>query len=164
MMDLFSMPELLLAALILAVVLLEAFFASLGSRVTVSMGYASLFGTLAILAVALSSWPERLAAEAGRSFAVVFSSYCTVLILSFACLTILLSLSRRRGARTGPAAALRQPRTDLPVPAGAHHLRAVEPHRRGGRAPTDTDECRRQRVLPSRALPGLRGGRYHRPA
>ena len=105
MMDLFSMPELLLAALILAVVLLEAFFASLGSRVTVSMGYASLFGTLAILAVALSSWPERLAAEAGRSFAVVFSSYCTVLILSFACLTILLSLSRRRGARDSPGMA-----------------------------------------------------------
>ena len=89
-MELFSPPELLLAALIVAVVLLEAFFTAPGSRVTASMGYASLFGSLAILAVALSSWPESLTTE--------FSSYCTVLILSFACLTILMSLSRHRGA------------------------------------------------------------------
>ena len=91
MSEVFTTPELLMAALIVALVLLEAFFAPGASRVTANMGYASLFGTLVILAVALG-WP---------SSADPFSSYFTVLVLSCACLAVLLSLSGRRGAQLG---------------------------------------------------------------
>ena len=94
MTDVFTLPELLQAALIVAVVLLEALFAARGSRLTASMGYASLFGSLAILAVALGSWPDSPAGESGVSSATVFPAYFTVLILSFSCVTILMSLSR----------------------------------------------------------------------
>ena len=86
------------AALIVAVVLLEALFAARGSRLTASMGYASLFGSLAILAVARASWPDSSTAEPGPGSAAVFPAYFTVLILSFSCVTILMSLSRDIGA------------------------------------------------------------------
>ena len=91
----FTTPELLLAALIVALVLLEAVFAPRGAR-TANMGYASLFGGLVILAVALSTWPEARAGDGGSGGTAVFYSYFTVVLLSFACLTILMSLARKR--------------------------------------------------------------------
>lgn len=92
MSEVFTTPELLLGALIVAMVLLEALFAPHGSGVTANMGYASLFGGLVILAVVLGSWPQTN--ENDPCSAEVFVSYFTVLILSFACLTMLMSLSR----------------------------------------------------------------------
>lgn len=96
----FPVPELLLAALIVTLVLLEAFFALRAAR-TANMGYASLFGSLVILAVALACWPGAQEAGTTPRVAEVFYSYFTVLLLSFACLSILMSLSGRRSEGAG---------------------------------------------------------------